>query len=193
MKVWITRPEDSVCYLRGLSNILVWVDKPFFDHRPNLDYGAIVHAKTGRLIAVVGREQGWYASTSPVRAKGFLRQNEAVCSTVWNEVVKSMRPRNGDIDIWGVGATKALELVTDHNLDNGATTHWKRFLLEIDLETNTVSRIQAESLLCSKLGKGLNPINPDIGISCLYLDEDLRRPFTGMLPIDYRLEIGAAI
>lgn len=56
-------------------------------------------------------------------------------------------------------------------------THWKRFLLAVDLKADTAELVEAEVKMYEREDRGDYPVSVTIGTSSLFLDGDLSKPY----------------
>lgn len=175
MKVWITRPECDEVYMGGLRNVLVWVAKPFFDQRPIKEIYELYHVATQAYGSTVWMEGGWTSSVVGVRAKPFLKQNEAVMDRVWDMIRESLV--SGKIAPDDVTDIRSADILLDTRYEAKCAVHWKRFLLEIDLLTEVVSHTSVRVVM-PEGDEGIDlPLTEGVSTTSYFLDEDLSKPF----------------
>jgi hypothetical protein len=173
MKVWITRSASDTVFMGGLREVLLWVDEPFFDHRPRILEAELFDPATSAYVMEIYREEGWNSLTGSIPAKEFLKQDEAIRNRVWEEIRRSMISWEC-LDPIGYEQGSPL-LRKDYEFY--CETHWKRFLLEIDLKSETVKLISP--MVCYKdneRARGL-PLRRPTAISSYFLGADLNRPY----------------
>lgn len=176
MKVWMTRPECGEVYMGGLRSVDVWVEKPFFDHRPMKHDFDLYCPESKQHFAEVYREHGWYTRSGSVRAKRFLKQDPAIRDKVWALIQESLvyadcadphRRLNDD----------EYDQLMDPAHEMKCRIHWKRFLIELDLREDTVKVVEPEVLLDDRQPRAYYPMTVDTGTTSWFLDEDLARPY----------------
>lgn len=144
LKVWITRARSADVYLNGTQSLSVWLSKPTYSHTTRGDQ----HGSVLRFI-----DLGWNNNTASVGAKDLIDQDTRLHDLVWDEVVASCAPAGmshskaqtfpvtgcteatpGDPPVWS-------DLFHDNLWEAKCNTSFKRFLLEVDLRSNSVCRI----------------------------------------------------
>lgn len=176
MKVWITRPRCDEVFMGGLRNVLLWVDKPYFDQRPIIEEYELYDPDTKEYGPGVWREGGWTSTAGAVRAKPFLKQSEAVKERVWELIRESLV--SDELELPVVTAFESGDILLDIRYEAKCAVSWKRFLLEIDLATEEVSRVQVRVLMSGDVDGVDLPLTPEIASTSHFLDEDLNRPFS---------------
>jgi hypothetical protein len=158
----------------GLRSVNLWAEKPRYDHRfisPVYDYYK-PNEKTRSFS--VWQENGWYAQTGSVRAKKFLKQDKEVLNKVWSLIYASIIPVNHP-PVDGPEKLTDIEyeqLYRNEKYDGICCLSNKRFLLEINLATNSVYHIEPR-LVCD----GELPSDSDFFATRYFIDEDHNRPW----------------
>lgn len=175
MKVWITRPKCDEIFMGGLRKVVVWVDKPYFDQRPFTEEYELYDPVTEAYGPGVWREGGWTASVNGERAKPFLKQNEAVLNQVWQKIRESLVSDELSLEV--VTDFESGEILLDTRYEAKCAIHWKRFLLEIDLVTETVSHAEVRVVMPGE-GSGIGiSLTPELATTSHFLEEDISKPF----------------
>lgn len=177
MKVWITRQASDTVFMGGLREVLLWIDEPSFDHRCPVLEAELFDPVTNTYVAEIYREEGWQSIAGCLRAKDFLKQNEEINRRVWEEILNSLIS-------WECPDPMTLKTVEDldspllrADYELSCEIPWKRFLLEIDLKSETVSLIKP--LVCYEDGERARgiPLRKSVTVSSSYLAGDLNRPY----------------
>lgn len=149
--VWITRPGSYEVLMHGDRHLSLWTERPRYSH------SALLHDLRGRDGAPKYKDQGWLAHRQHfgAPAKPLLKQSQTLRDAVWDQVFLSLCPKGLDLDRgrqWsetprgdevfdGHAITLWHELIDDRGWEGKCNTAHKRFLLEVDLLTQTVRRI----------------------------------------------------
>jgi hypothetical protein len=176
MKVWITRPDSGEVFMGGMRSVLLWVAKPTFDHRPMTQEFELVDPDSQKCMATIWREGGWTSEAGRVKAKPFLKQNKDLLNKIWREIYTSTLPP-GPIDPDHECMTfEHSQDMMNFDYELRCRTHWKRFLLEVDIKTENVEIVIPKTF---GLDSEADPsaIDPDFALTSLFYDEDLHRPF----------------
>ena len=147
LSVWITRPDSHEILMGGDRHLKVWFNRPAYIHHPQT-------YETGRGEYKFV-DQGWRADSDDYGkdVKPLLKQDPELRKLIWQEVYLSVGPRGmsiPEIEAWEVIVTKPdpefpttnwHNLTDDREWEGKCNTCHKRFLLEVDLRSNTVKRI----------------------------------------------------
>ena len=177
MKLWITRPHSDEIYMGGDRSLRLWTTQPIFDHRPLKHDFDLCHKETGDVFESVYLELGWSSENHSVKATPFLKQDRSVFDRVWELVFASVAPAS-DPDLYrrNFNVEEYARLI-EPRYEMECLVHWKRFLVELDMKSDTVSLIEANSLVSDDDYCFGRPVTENLGLTSLYLDEDLNRPF----------------
>lgn len=175
MKIWITRPGVDEVWIRGYQNVMVWLEKPMFDHRVMTPDFEFYNSETGEYLEEVGYEHGWFADRCKTTyAKPFLKQCPELYKKVWRAVVDScMLKGTTDVNLY---YENWRDLLYDRMYEAKCKVSKKRFLLEVDLDTKEVELV-APKVLFSDDGAVLINEDPMLLVCTQFLNEDLSRPF----------------
>lgn len=177
MKVWITRQASDAVFMGGLRDILLWIDEPSFDHRCQVLEAELFDPARNTYVMEIYREEGWLSRAGSLPAREFLTQNEDIKFRVWEEICNSLIS-------WECPDPMAVKSLDDldspllrQNYELSCAIPWKRFLLEIDLKSETVSLIKP--LVCYEDGERARgiPLRKSVTVSSSYLAGDLNRPY----------------
>ena len=174
MKVWITRPYCPEVHAGGFRSVRLWTQKPIYDHRLIKPYGSLHDRETGEFVSEIWLENGWYSESGCVRAKPFLKQDEAVKSAVWKLISQSVIPSTQPSDYRM--SDQEYDALLNPEYELVCACHWKRFLLEIDLVSNQVYQVEAESLIADNGSRGLYEIPEVALLTNHFFDEDMNKP-----------------
>jgi hypothetical protein len=185
MKLWFTRPECDEIYMGGLRSVDLWLSKPVFDQRATtLDF-ELIDPLSGGVVAEIYHEVGWSSHSGCVRAKEFLAQDKAVTQKVWDKIYESILPIDCPVPEIKIMGLNEFNYLLDYGSELQCRTHWKRFLLELDLRTDSVKLIEPDVLWNDSLPKGKRPITSDTALTSLFYDGNLNRPFLSRVAIPY--------
>jgi hypothetical protein len=157
----------------GLGDVSLWVDEPYFDHVPRILEAELFDPATKSYVMGIYREDGWISMTNPVRAKVFLEQDEGIRNRVWEEISNSLISWECPVPM----AHQQDSALLRNDYELSCETHWKRFLLEIDLKKETVELIAP--LVCYQGDERIRglALRESTALSSLFLDCDLARPY----------------
>lgn len=184
MKLWITRPRNQEVCLGGMRHVKLWVSEPTFDHRPKSEVFELINPDSGKVEGCVSAENGWFAKGEPTRAKPFLKQDRHVFDQVWEQIFLSYTPpacigtgRRVYAEDGLINNDEVHRMGHDSAYEMDCCTHWKRFLLEIDLCQRTVTQVQARAIISHECnGVYGSEITTSLNASH-FIDEDMSRPF----------------
>jgi hypothetical protein len=177
MKVWVTRPRSDEVYLGGWRRVKLWVEKPHFDHRPAREEFELKDPETEKYFGCVFKEHGWYSRADSTRAKGFFKQDPEMMKRVWLKIYESCVPADcPDPQNKEMNDKEYRRLYSEPHYEMICCTHWKRFLLEIDLYQKTVTLIEPKSVIDINGPIGTYPMTRELSAS-YFVDEDMSRPF----------------
>lgn len=184
MKLWITRPRNQEVCLGGMRHVMLWVSEPTFDHRPIKEAFELIDPVSGKFEGCVSAENGWFSRGDPTKAKHFLKQDKQVYDQVWELIILSYTPPSclgtGRPIYAGDGMINNDEVHRmghDSAYEMDCCTHWKRFLLEIDLCQRTVTQVPARAIASFDAAAEYGvAITPALNASH-FIDEDMSRPF----------------
>jgi len=132
MLVYITRPTASSVYMGGKRHLLLWVERPWYDHRPRFD---------GELWV----DTGWQGPFSQgAYARDLLKQDEALLDAVMTQVVLSLRPKGTTPEEglkWAESLDNWRSLMDEPDWEGRCHLCHKRFLLQVNLRTNQVGLV----------------------------------------------------
>ena len=136
MIVYITRPDAYEVYMGGKRRLELWLQEPYYDHRPHHDGMQWV-------------DRGWTAPHCDGQpARLLLAQDERLLNTVMEFVITSVYPKGMDLDkgtYWAEhgnnGQPAWRSLFEDREWEAKCNTCYKRFLLKVDLRHNTVEKV----------------------------------------------------
>lgn len=176
MKLWITRPSaDEIC-MGGLRHTRLWCQEPIFDHRPIRQDFELFDPATGEYPHSVWMEGGWSSEGGSMLARQFLKQDNEVKDKVWRLIYESVvLASETDPSNKTMTYDEHLALL-EKDYDMRCQTHWKRFLLELDLRENSVRRIPSKYYDDNGIHEEAS-INEAMGTTSFFLDEDLTKPF----------------
>ena len=137
MIVYITRPTAYEVYMGGKRHLEVWLQEPYYDHRPRHD--GLHYVDTGWSAP--------FCEGQPARL--LLKQDEGLQETVMEFVIMSLYPKGMDLDKGTYWAEKIDEdgdqgwrtLFKDREWEAKCNICHKRFLLKVDLRRNTVEKV----------------------------------------------------
>ena len=145
LKVYITRPYAYEIYMGGKRDLRVWLEKPYYSHQSR-------SYELGSKTYYV--DDGWRAAfAAGQRFKMLIEQDEKLLEVVWPHVFLSICPKGMTYEegkIWADTPdpteedptdTKYRLLFSDKEWEGKCNTCHKRFLLELDLRTYEVQRI----------------------------------------------------
>lgn len=174
----------------GYRGVRLWSEKPIYDHRLIKIYGELHHRETNEFYAEIWVENGWYSQSGSLKAKPFLKQDAEVKRKVWELIYQSVIPSH--LPATHSMSDQEYDALSDPDYERVCTTHWKRFLLEIDLATGDVRQVPAESLVNDHCSRGIYPIPEHALLTEYFLDEDMNRPCHLGKTGDYRVRQGSS-
>lgn len=177
MKVWITRPDCREYYLGGWRSVRVWLEKPFFDQRALRVAFQLHNPDTGVDGPYVHEESGWMSETGGRRAKPFLKQDPDLMEKVRLRIYESLVPADSVDPLTKSMNEEEYDRLLNISYEMECVTHWKRFLLEVDLKADTAELVEAEVKMYEREDRGDYPVSVTIGTSSLFLDGDLSKPY----------------
>lgn len=184
MKIWITRPISSLVHTGGMRFAQLWIERPRYDHRPYTFQFDIRDSK-GNYVESVYRELGWTTQSGSLRAKPLIKQDPLLYRKIWNMIYSSCVPRTYDnpssVELPRDEYKKLLE--SDYELK--CWTHYKRFLLEVDLISRNVQVVHPDIVIDGPLIVHEFPLSPMTGITELYLGDRMGRPYIAEEYKDY--------
>lgn len=184
MKIWITRPVSSQVYSGGMRFAQLWIERPRFDHRP-YTYQFDIKDRKGTYIDSVYRELGWTTQSGSLRAKPLLKQDPLLYRKVWNHIYASCVPRTYDHPLKVELPREEYRLLLESDYELKCWTHYKRFLLEVDLISRDVQLVHPEIVIDGPLIVRDFPLTSMTGVTELYLGEDMGRPYIAEEYKDY--------
>jgi hypothetical protein len=192
MKVWITRPDCVEFYSGGWRSVHVWVEKPHFDQRPLKVAFGLFHPETDIAGPEVYQEGGWVSGSRPGRAKPFLEQDPELMKKVRLRIYESLVPADSDDPLTKSMNEQEYDRLTNLAYEMECVTHWKRFLLEVDLRAHTAELIEPEIAMLDGKPRGHYPVTEQTGLSSLFLKGDLTKPYfyEDYLGWDRRFDVG---
>lgn len=177
MKVWITRPDCVEYYSGGWRRVQIWLEKPFFDQRALKAAYALYNPDTGIEGPWVYREEGWQSETGGRRAKPFLKQNPDLMEKVRLRIYESLVPADSEDPLTKSMSEEEYDRLVDISYEMECVTHWKRFLLEVDLKAETAELVEPEVKMYEEERRSFYPVTDSTGLSSLFLEADLARPY----------------
>ena len=145
--IYITRPYAYEIYMGGKRDLQLWWEKPSYSHM-SVEYDGV----GGRVHYI---DRGWAAPHSVgSRASKFISSDEQLLGAVWDEIFLSVLPKGMTYEeglIWqdepqingyGQPDNKYHLLFDDKEWEAKCNTCFKRFLLKVDIRSNTVERIK---------------------------------------------------
>lgn len=176
MKVWITRPVSSEVHSGGLRSVRLWVERPRYDHRP-LTYEFELLDSSGNYFATVYRELGWTTSSGSVLAKSFLKQSPKVYAKICELIYYSTYPKSLEYSPNTRLSYKEYLRLQEFEYELETNIHYKRFLAEIDLKSEECVIVHPEIVIDSPLIVKDWPITKINGLTDLFMDENMNKPF----------------
>lgn len=148
MIVWMTRPDAYEVYMGGDRSMDLWITRPAYSH---------VDVEDDFMGRKMFRDTGWCAAHSTAqRGRYLLKQDSALHFNVMHEVVSSLVPFDlpHDVDpyVWADTRLSGEDtnwrlLYLDRDWEQKCRVCYKRFLLEVNLRTNEVNRIDPQVFL----------------------------------------------
>lgn len=185
MKVWFTRPSSDEIFMGGLRSVNVWVDKPMFVHSASKPEFELFETETQEYKATIYRELGWCSDAGDVKAKPFLKQNKDIMARVWSAIYESTLPLGcTDPKRMAMDFGECQDML-DFDYELRCRTHWKRFLLELDLSSGDLKVVVPRVIWTSGVEIDSMTVPMDAALTCLFYDEDLHRPFYYHISIPY--------
>lgn len=150
MLAWITRPSSHEILMGGDRHLLLWMERPHYSHAAKAS-DLCLRSDPRRY-----RDRGWIGRRDQgVRAKPLLKQCATLRAAVWDEVFLSVCPKGmtlGEGQVWsetqrgnevfdGMPITLWHQLTDDRDWEGKCNVSHKRFLLEVDLLSQTVRRV----------------------------------------------------
>lgn len=176
MKIWITRPISSQVHSGGMRFAQLWIERPRYDHRP-YTYQFDIRDCKGNFVASVYRELGWTTQSGSLRAKPLLKQDPLLYKKVWNNIYASCVPRTYNYPLKVELTREEHSRLTESDYELHCWTHYKRFLLEVDLISRDVHLVHPEIVIDGPLIIKDFPLTSMTGLTELYLGEDMGRPY----------------
>ena len=144
--VYITRPYAYEIYMGGKRDLRFWVQPPSYSHE-SWEYESVRNQT--RYI-----DRGWNAAHCSAQLfRELASQDNELLHNVWDEIWLSILPKGMNreqgllweqepmITNYGDQDTKYHLLFEDREWEGKCNTCFKRFLLKVDLRSNTVERI----------------------------------------------------
>jgi len=177
MKVWITRPDSIRYHWSGLRHVRVWIEQPVFDQRAIIKQFDLYNEDTKLWGPEIYGEAGWVSRTGSLKAKPFLKQDRRIKGLVLDKIYESLIPSSWPDPINAEMSEQEYDRLLEPMYELECMTHWKRFLLELDLKAETVTRIEPKVKWCEGEDAGAYPITQATGSSSLFTDGDLTKPY----------------
>ena len=177
MKVWITRPKCDEVYMGGFRYVMVWVEKPVFDQRPCILDFELYDPVADKYVAGIYRERGWWSQSGGVQAKRFLKQDLDIREKVWAKIYESVVPADCPDPLNKEFSEDEYRKLLDVSHEAICSTHWKRFLLEIDIRASTVELIAPKVIMGDSSEVVGFDVPASVATSSHFIDEDLERPY----------------
>lgn len=146
--VYITRPDAYEVYMGGKRHLELWLLPPAYDHR-SVEYNG--------MDGVMYTDRGWCTVDTSQQARHLLAHDKDLTVAIMREVILSLYPKGIDSlqgEAWAAAADLEAERQDGHPAENNwrrlrsdreweakCNTCFKRFLLKVDLRSNTVQRI----------------------------------------------------
>lgn len=185
MKVWVTRPSCDEIYMGGMRRVRVWLDKPVFDHRAQIPDFNLIDPQTRQHVASVYHENGWTSESGGLIASPFLEQDRHLYERVWDHIYHSCMPMGFDKPLGTLVTDGEYKRLIDLNYERQCLTHWKRFLLEIDLCRDDLHVISPLIMDGSNQRGALStsPLSETLADNSQFFEQDLTRPYIDRLYI----------
>lgn len=151
MKLWITKPESYEVYMGGLKrSFYVWMMQPSYSHEAR-------EQRQFNIDMLV--ERGWVtpndrASASNIRC--LLEQYPQLAEVIWDRVRYAECPPDiEDYKAWTAveeNWDKLGDSPYDERWESHSRIHHKRFLLEVETDTQTVKLIKPQVFFADEDG-----------------------------------------
>jgi hypothetical protein len=193
MKVWITRPDCKEYYLGAWRSVKIWLEKPFFDQRAMRVAFALFNPDTGVDGPWVYEEAGWVSETGGRRAKPFLKQDPDLMEKVRLRIYESLVPADSEDPLTKSMNEEEYDRLLNISYEMECVTHWKRFLLEVDIRAGTAELVEAEVKMYEREDRRTYPLTEQTGLSSYFLEGDLTRPYFSEAFMDWHRRIDPGI